>query len=149
MKIGIDMHHNPMRGTVDCTGCGAPIVHMQDDWHEFLASQVAQARGEQYDRSNGTPAAWYPAMAAKAAEMLASQVQTYLFCPYCGHALQQPFHSDITGAPALPKPFANTFKGVTRWAQELGLSGLPADYQAWSQMAYAQRQQGKPVWHGR
>ena len=147
MIVSIDPCHNPLRGYVQCTGCGTPLVHMQDSWHELLAMEAARANGEEYSREKcwNTPSNWYPYMMDKAARMLCDRVAHHLFCPYCGKPLTQPFISDLTGQPALPEVYGNNFKVVRSWAERSGLQDLPVDdYHKWDGMARGQRQQGKP-----
>ncbi|MEW6770089.1 MAG: hypothetical protein AB1330_01670 [Bacillota bacterium] len=149
MKILIDRCHNPLRGYAACSGCGCPIVHIEGDWHEPLAREVARAFGVEWKIEHlwKTPSEWYPAMSEKAARLLCRRVQHYLFCPYCGRAVTQPFISDVSGAKVLPLMFyGEHFEAAGRWAAALGLSQLPVDdYDKWNKMAYAQRESGKPI----
>ncbi|MDD4089931.1 MAG: hypothetical protein PHP29_09605 [Tissierellia bacterium] len=141
MKICIDNCHNPMRGTVDCTGCGTPIEHLGDHMHEYLARKVAEMNGIDWDQKyiHSTPSIWYPDMIKLAAKHFSSRVRSKLFCPYCGKALQQPATNNEK--PILPNFHGNNWGVVSKWCSELGLEGLPVDdYHKWSRMAYTQQE---------
>jgi hypothetical protein len=143
MKIRVDLH-NPLRGTCSCEHCGTPIVHGSDSWHDFLASEVSQAFGEQYDGER-TESKWFPAMMQKYAEMLANKSESYLFCPYCGKAVTQPKVSNVTGNPILPNVFGNNSDAIERWAKEVGVE-VPTDYFKYQDMQYAQKKDAKVQW---
>lgn len=150
MRISVDLHHNPLRGCVECTNCHTPLIHIPDDWHHFLAREAARKNGVEWtdEMVYKTPRAFYPTMIRRAAEMLCSRVRSQLFCQYCGKALQQPLVRDDDGGRVLPKPMGNNWKAIERWVQEIGLQALTlplSDYHAWSGASFEQEKGAEPV----
>lgn len=151
MKISIDNCHNPLRGTVDCSHCHIPLLHVGDDSHKFYANQASlnfpDVEYNKNDPLNRTPRVFYPLMMKMAAEGLASRVENFHFCNNCGAALQQPKIIEGTDRRVLPKFYGNGFDAASKWAESLNLVGLPVtDYHAWSQISWAQQKVGVVIY---
>jgi hypothetical protein len=157
MKIWIDNSHNPLRGTLDCSHCHRPILHVEESWHKTLANEVSLNFPDvEYDKNdvmNRTPRVFYPLMMKKAAEWLAGRAESIHFCSNCGAAVQQPKVIEGTVGTerrVLPSFSCNGFESAKKWAEELKLEGLPVtDYHAWSNIHYAQKKSGVVIYGSR
>lgn len=147
MRIQMDPHHNPLRGTVSCEHCGTTLENTRDEWHELLGAGAARGFGEEWtdDTRHSTPSKYYPHMLQSAAEMLADRVHTTLFCRYCGKAVEQPRQA-LSGKAVLPDLYGNLADASQRWATEMGRDDAPSDLLKWNDAAFGQRKTAKVIW---
>lgn len=149
MKIQLQ-YHVPLKGIVSCEHCHTPIEHWgangidrdRDEAHARLAKEAAQAFGETWDGEGmlKTPRKYFPHMMKQVAEYLAARVEHTLFCPYCGHGVEQPKVCEtLDNISPLPKISGNIMgkDALERWVKDTGREA-PSEWRAWSDLASEQ-----------
>ena len=156
MKISMQFH-NPLKGTVSCEHCHAPLEHWgmngidrnRDEAHARLAKEAASAFGEKWDPDGlmRTPNKYYPHMMKHAAQYLANRVDHFLFCPYCGRAVEQPRVCEtLGGISPLPKISGNIMgtDALERWAKDTGRE-VNANWEDWNRISWEQHNASEVV----
>lgn len=149
MKIDIQLHI-PLKGCVSCEHCHTPLEHWginvidrdRDEAHVRLAKDAARAFGETWEPNDliATPNKYFPHMMKQAAEYLASRVDHFLFCPYCGRALEQPRTCEtLNGISPLPKISGNIMRtdALERWVKDTGRK-VKTDWESWNRLSWEQ-----------
>lgn len=149
MKINMQFHV-PLKGYVSCEHCHTPLEHWgmngidrnRDEAHVRLVKDAAKAFGETWELNDlmSTPNKYFPHMMKQVAEHLANRVDHFLFCPYCGRALEQPKVCEtLNGISPLPKVSGNAMgtDALKRWAKDTGRE-METDWKLWNRLSYEQ-----------